>query len=121
MTQLTETLVTFALEMVPEPLVTLQVWLGEVGSVLTVTEYVVPLFWAENSKLEEAWEGLLSSPLLFWSTTELPVASPVTVPETVYPLTQAMDTPMTFPPDTFPEPLVTVQVWPVGWVNTVTA
>ena len=119
--QLIETLMTFALEMVPEPLVTEQVWLGVVGLVLTVTKYVVPLFWAENSKSGEAWEGLLSSPLLFWSTTELPVASPVTVPETVYPLTQAMDTDVTLPPGTFPEPLVTVQVWPVGWVDTVTA
>ena len=69
----------------------------------------------------EAWEGLLSSPPLFWSTTELPLARPETVPETVYPLTHEMDTDVTLPPDTFPEPLVTVQVWEDGWVFTVTA
>ena len=63
----------------------------------------------------------MSSPLLFWSTTELPLASPVTVPETVYPLTQEMDTVVALAPVRFPEPLLTVQVWPVGWVETVTA
>ncbi len=36
-TQLTATLVTFALPTVPEPLVTVQLWLGLVGCVRTVT------------------------------------------------------------------------------------
>src|SRR5579871_6033975 len=52
---------------------------------------------------------------------EAPVRRPLSVPPTVYLLaTQATATEVMLAAATLPAPLVTVQVWPVGWVPTVT-
>ena len=65
----------------------------------------------------------LSAPLS-WRTSPDPFR-PLTVPPTVYvgigSVMQLTTTLVTFALPTIPEPLLTVQVWPEGWVTTVTA
>src|SRR6185437_3797435 len=116
--QVSATLVTLALPTVPDPLVTVQVWLA--GLVLTVTLYAAPAV-SEVAKVNGPFAVTLRlSPPLSCSTT-VP-DSPETVPPTVNVGTLAQDTAtlVTLADPIVPEPLETVQVCPDGFVPTVT-
>ena len=116
--QETPTLVTLAEPIVPEPLDTVQVCPD--GFVLTVTLYAAPLA-SEVAKVNDPFAVTLRlSPPLSCSTT-VP-DSPETVPPTVNVATLAQETAtlVTLAVPIVPEPLVTVQVCPDGFVFTVT-
>src|SRR5437879_11694146 len=120
--QETPTLVTSLLPTLAEPLVTVQLWLGLVGCVRTVTLYVEPASMGVLKVNGPLAETIRSLPPLFRSTRPVP-ESPLTVPPIVWVLvTQLTAILVTFAPATVPEPLVTVQLWLglVGCVRTVT-
>src|SRR5262249_2523127 len=130
--QVTATVVTFAEPTVPVPLPTAQVWPD--GWVFTVTASpAAPPSGGGKGKARGAGCGgkakerlavpVSASPPLSFSTT-VP-DRPETVPPTEYVagglVVQVTATVVTFAEPTVPVPLPTAQVWPDGWVFTVTA
>src|SRR5215831_10291859 len=117
----TATVVTFAEPTVPVPLPTVQVWPD--GWVFTVTAYAAPPASCVGKAKEPFAVTVSASPPLSFSTT-VP-DRPETVPPTEYVagglVVQVTATVVTFAEPTVPVPLPTVQVWPDGWVFTVTA
>src|SRR5215831_2705634 len=117
----TATVVTFAEPTVPVPLPTVQVCPD--GWVFTVTAYAAPLASCVGNAKEPFAVTVRASPPLSFSTT-VP-DRPETVPPTEYVagglVVQVTATVVTFAEPTVPVPLPTAQVWPDGWVFTVTA
>src|SRR5437899_1930100 len=118
--QETPTLVTSPLPTLAEPLLTVQLWLGLVGCVRTVTLYVEPASMGVLKVNGPLAETIRSLPPLFRSTRPVP-ESPLTVPPIVWVLVvQVTVTLVTLAPASVPLALATVQLWLSGCTNTAT-
>src|SRR5262249_54979053 len=117
----TATVVTFAEPTVPVPLPTVQVWPD--GWVFTVTAYAAPPASCVGKAKEPFAVGVTARPPVSFSPPA--PARPEPVPPTEYVagglVVQVTATVVTFAEPTVPVPLPTAQVWPDGWVFTVTA
>ena len=117
------TTVTFTPAIVPLPLTTLHVCVGNVGWVNTVTLYGLPLV-TDVENVEMPFPAMLRLfPPLFCNTKDVVPAYPVTFADTVcVSVTQLTLTFVTFAAAIVPPAFVTLQVWfgVVGCVATVT-